>query len=408
MADLPQRTAGETGHIVDHNAIATWLNTQGYNEGQDVLNHSGFPGGSTNFLRADGTWASPGGASGSPGFTTAFGWQFVRASGGSDANDGASPATAKATIAAAHTALPTNGGTIWLSEGTHIISSQVNITKRGVRLIGVGRNGTVLKCGATGIHMIHWTGWDGYMTGFTITDGSADTYTPMIGRGLSGIWLENCDETLIFDVRWDGFGIGSTAGTSFDAAPAGLRVLTPNGFADWLHFYKCDFRSCYRGCALSSGNNGYFDGCNWWGAGIDRVYGEKRTSPGGNDCEFHFNQCTFAGSGSTTRYAVYITTTDASATRIGWTFDNIIMEISTATDAAGGFWVDGRECTFDNVMVSSGSVPYVHATSRATDVRWGRYGGLQPRLEQASGGSIRSWIPTDDSGTLASGHVVAV
>ena len=415
MADLPQRTAGETGHVTDHNLLHAWLNNPlGYNEGQDILTgHVGFPGGTANFLRADGTWASPGGAAGSPGFNTAMGWQFVRAAGGSDANDGASPNTAKATIAAAHTALPTNGGTIWLSEGTHTINSQVNISKRGVALVGSGRTATRIKCGTAGIHMIYWTGADGFASRFSMTDGTGGDYGgTVLGRALSGIWFDNSQESSVYTLRFDGFGIGAGTGLSFDAGPAAIRILTPNAFGDWMAFYDIIFRRCYRGLALSSGNNATFNNCVFYSDGEERVYIEKRTATGGAGATYHFQDCHFAGSGQANRWAVRIEH-GAGATspyRMGTTFTHCRWELSAATTGLGGCYVNGSEVLFDESTITSGSIPTVRCGPDAAGVRFGRYAGPDPRLEVSAGntGAMRTWQTANDTGTTANGAIQSV
>lgn len=412
MADLPVRIAGDPGHVADHNAIHTWLNGQGYDEGHDILaDHIGYPGGTANFLRADGTWASPGGAQGSPGFTTAMGHQYVRASGGSDANDGASPATAKATISAAHTALPTNGGTIWLSEGTHLITSQVNISKRGVALRGAGRTATRLKCGTADLHMIYWTGPDGGAFDFSVSDGSGTDFAgPFVARGRSGIWVDGAQEVVFNNLRFDGFGIGAATGLSFDAGPAALRILTPTGFADWLKFSNIVFRRCYRGVAGSSGNNGSFYGCDFYSDGEERVLIEKRTATGGAGSTYHFINCHFAGSGNANRWCVRLEHGAGSSApyRLGTSFIKCVWEMSAATQQFGGAYVNGSEVLFDDTTMSSGSIPMVRCGPDAGGVVWGRYHGPDPVLQVTTGntGAMRAWRPTDDSGVAGSGIAV--
>lgn len=416
MADLPTNIVPgvTTGHATDHAALAQYLNNQvGFDEGQSILSHIGFPGDATQFLAGDGAFRVPagGGGGGTPGFTTAMGWQFVRASGGNNANDGTSPLSAKATIQAAHDALPSGGGRIWLSEGTHNISAQQNITKRGVAIIGTGRASTILKCITNGIHMIHWTGRDGFAGNFAISDGSAgDFAAPMVGRGLSGIWVDDAQEFMALDLRFDNFGMGAATGLNFDSGPAGIRMVCTTGFGDWHHIYKCDFRQCYRGLALSSGNNGYVHGCNFYSGGENRVMGEKRTATGGNDCEFHFNQCTFAGSGNVNRFAVTIDHTASSGNRMGWSFVDCVMEISTATEALGGWYVNATEILFDDIVMSGGAKPYVRCGPDASGVRFGRFYGPTPRVEVPTGntGAMRIWQPTDDSGTTANGAIATI
>jgi len=390
---------------------ANWLIISNvHHEDQNILDHTNFPGGSANFLREDGTWASPGTASGSSGFNTAMGHQYVRASGGSDANDGASPNTAKATIAAAHTALPSNGGTIWLSEGTHTISSQVTISKRAVSLIGAGRTATRLKCGTAGIHMIHWTGADGLMMNMSVTDGSGNDFGgSVLGEGLSGVWIDGGQEMGMYHVRFDGFGLSSSTGLSFDSGPAALRILTPVGFADWQVYNDIVFRNCYRGVAASSGNNGAFNNCQFYGEGEERVLIEKRTATGGAGATFHFNNCHFAGSGNASRYAVRIEHGAGSSSpyRMGTTFVHCRWEMSIQTVQLGGCYVNGSEVLFDDSTLSSGSIPTVTCGPDAAGVRFGRYAGPDPLLQVPTGntGAMRTWVTADDTGTVASGAI---
>lgn len=410
MADLPARSVGVAGHVADHNAIHSWLNAQGYDEGHDLLaDHIGFPGGTANFLRADGTFASPGGAAGSPGFNTAMGHQYVRASGGSDSNDGASPSTAKATIQAAHNALPTNGGTIWLSEGTHLITSQIEISKRGVALIGTGRTASRLKCGTANIHMVHWTGADGFCSNFVVTDGSDGSFgQPLVARGLSGIWLDNAQEMVMLSVRFDNFGMGAATGLSFDAGPAALRIETQTGFGDWMGFFQLIFRSCYRSISGTSGNNGRFVDCAMYGSGEERVYIEKRTATGGAGATFHFLGCHFAGSGSANRWSVRLEhgTGSTAPHRLGTTFTGCIFELSAATTGIGGAYVNGTEVSFDHTMCTTGAKPTVRTGPDAGECKFGHWIGPTPRLESPVGNNnLRSWVPTDHSGTVASGAI---
>lgn len=78
----------------------------------------------------------------------AAGVQFVDPAAGSDANDGLSWGTAKATIAAAVAAATATGGLVRLATGTHSISAAVSIPNF-VNILGEGQS-TVVRC--TGNH----------------------------------------------------------------------------------------------------------------------------------------------------------------------------------------------------------------------------------------------------------------
>lgn len=110
MADLQQRAAGDAGHVADHNAIATWLNAQGFDEGHSILppSHTGFPGDATQFLRGDGIWAIPPGGGGSS--TVPTNTYVIYVSPGSS-------------IQTAVNALPAQGGAIVLMPGLHDLGS---------------------------------------------------------------------------------------------------------------------------------------------------------------------------------------------------------------------------------------------------------------------------------------------
>jgi hypothetical protein len=372
MADLPQRTAGETGHVNDHNLLHAWLNSPlGFNEGQDILTgHVGFPGGSSLFLRADGSWASPGGAAGSPGFTTAFGHQYVRASGGSDTNDGASPATAKATINAAHTALPTNGGTIFLSEGAHLISSTQTISKRGVKLIGAGKTATRLKANAAGLVGLRWTGSDGYAANFVITDGTNGDWGTSFGWYHTGIWMDGGGQTRLDNIRFDGIGKNQARGLNWANGPAGLRISedTGVGFGDWCLYSDLFFRDCYRSIAISSGMSGAFIAGASFGCTEEHVYALKQASaPGGNDLGHRFFRFGFTGSASN-QFQVRIDHNNISpgpgAYTGGFEFMMTGHEFSGAASGYGAFYVNLTKCRIWNTT-------YTAVTSTGPMVRFG-------------------------------------
>jgi hypothetical protein len=261
--------------------------------------------------------------------------------------------------------------------------------------------------------MFHWTGADGWCQNFAITDGTGGDFGgTVLGRGLSGIWLDNAQEMVMMNVRFDGFGIGAPTGASFDAGPAGLRAETPAAFADWMYFFGCIFRRCYRGAALTSGNNGNFVGCAFYSDGEERVRLEKRSATGGDSASFQFVDCHFAGSGQANRWSVVLEhgTGASSPYRLGVGFTHCKFELSAATTGLGGVYVNGTEVFFNATQTSSGSIPTVRCGPDAAGVRFGQYTGPDPRLEVTAGntGAMRSWRPTDDSGTTASGAIQTV
>lgn len=68
---------------------------------------------------------------------------FVSTSG-SDAANGLTPGTAKATLSAALDALPSSGGTISLGSGIHRLPSTITASRNRVRVVGAGRPATSL------------------------------------------------------------------------------------------------------------------------------------------------------------------------------------------------------------------------------------------------------------------------
>jgi hypothetical protein len=246
-----------------------------------------------------------------------------------------------------------------------------------------------------------------------MTDGTGSDFGgTVLGRALSGIWFDNAQEVGVYHIRFDGFGLGAATGLSFDAGPAAIRVLTPSAFGDWMVFYDIVFRRCYRGLALSSGNNATFNNCAFYSDGEERVLIEKRV--GGNGAQgatFHFQDCHFAGSGQANRWAVRIEhgVGSTSPWRMGCTFTHCRWELSTQTTGLGGAYVNGTEVLFDESTTTSGSLPTVRCGPDAAGVRFGRYVGPDPRLEVTAGntGAMRTWRPTDDSGVVGNG-IVAV
>jgi hypothetical protein len=81
-----------------------------------------------------------------------------------------------------------------------------------------------------------------------------------------------------------------------------------------------------------------------------------------------------------------------------------------ATTGIGGAYVNGTEVFFDDSIISSGTKPTVRCGPDAGGVNFGRYIGPAPRLEVTTGNTaaMRAWTTNDDSGTVASGALVAV
>lgn len=77
--------------------------------------------------------------------TSAYRIYYVSPSG-SDANDGLSWGSAKATIAAAAALIPTSGGLVLLSGGTHTVTSPITLTNQsGFTIQGCGTGATVIS-----------------------------------------------------------------------------------------------------------------------------------------------------------------------------------------------------------------------------------------------------------------------
>lgn len=93
--------------------------------------------------------------------------------GGSDGNDGRSEATAFATIGAA-LSRAADGAEIRVAAGTYEISEQLNVTN-AVRLVGAGRDTTIVRAAATGFRILRVDNVLALVEGFTFRDASMST-----------------------------------------------------------------------------------------------------------------------------------------------------------------------------------------------------------------------------------------
>jgi hypothetical protein len=180
-------------------------------------------GGTTNFLRADGTFASPGSSSNSCTNATSIG--FV--GNGSTANDTA--------FANWWASLPTTGGCIQFSPGIYVFSSQVantySGTKESISIIGAGSGATIFR----------WPNTNGgfqftsnnknnviHLSGFSVqtTQVNSGTGIYLIGAGAS----VPVPSSTLTDIVVTGTDLDVQAFTGSDYWNVGIRITT------WANF----------------------------------------------------------------------------------------------------------------------------------------------------------------------------
>ena len=93
-------------------------------------------------------------------------------------------------ITAAIKRLPTDGGIVWLSEGTHVFYSDLTVARGGVVIRGVSPEKTVIKRDRTSTSpLITFSGTDNVLENFTIKDTSSGVAVKFTGQRST---IRNC------------------------------------------------------------------------------------------------------------------------------------------------------------------------------------------------------------------------
>jgi hypothetical protein len=200
-------------------------------------------------------------AGGGGGATGIAGIQFVRATGGSDSNDGLTIGTAKATIAAAVAALPTagtaNGGWVVVLPGVHTVNAPISITQSGVYIVGWGDNRACrVQVGSgvgTGRAAFEFDGdyGTGGVRNLKLISTSTSTHH-------MGVLVEQAQAITISDCVFQNFGFSLSPATNADmvTGPCAIQIRgigTEN--SDWHKIINTHIFQCYRGLVMPGGGS---------------------------------------------------------------------------------------------------------------------------------------------------------
>lgn len=192
--------------------------------------------------------------------------------GGDDAQNGQVSSEPKASLAAAHTALPAGGGAIFVLPGT-VVANNVVFTKP-VKLEGAGPAGSVV---------LSITTTDA--TGVTLSgDGATNSAVrdlcfqdDVVGdHARTGLQIDGAQDITLDSLWFNNIGDGDTAGQAAATRPAGLRITGDGSYADWIKLVNSKFRNCYTGLLIeqdTSGANGFVSNCDFYGSAIaEHIY----------------------------------------------------------------------------------------------------------------------------------------
>jgi hypothetical protein len=396
--------AGSTDHPELHNESNEVVNLIDY----DSLVAAG--AGTVLKKQEGGLWAAGSDlqASSGTGWGVDMGYRFVASSGGSDTNDGLSPDTAMATLAAAAADLPTSGigqgGTIILGKGEHVVN---NLTISGaVTIQGLGRSTTRIKTTTNGAFGIKFTSFYSGIRDLQITDRSE------AGSGINGsyaLWYDGVREGFAERILFDGWADTYSGATDFDSVPACLKIEGTAQFADWMLFDHIRTRANGGVSVMIS------PGCNGWlrnsalGGNRESLWINRQALGGvGESIAWRIAETQFIGGGTgASDYSVRVDHESgySGTKRAGVKFISCFLEISAATGDTNGFYIDLDEVLFDDMtmgVAAMGAGRKALTVDADGEVIFGPYavGEMDPAndVEVLSGGSLTMWQPTDWTG----------
>lgn len=186
---------------------------------------------STTFLRGDNTWSTPA-SSGVTGSSTT-GWSTYWSGATSIAGDQSHfvvQALTRASIQAAHDALPAAGGTVVLPAGTYVIDSTTITVIKPVRFVGAGKENTIFLIPAGNTNDVFTVNnSEVSFEGLTIASATVRATGAGINVGVSG----SCDRTTVWNcnihtqaigVHFTNGGRASVADTMFDSNGVGVQI----------------------------------------------------------------------------------------------------------------------------------------------------------------------------------------
>ncbi|MCK4563544.1 MAG: right-handed parallel beta-helix repeat-containing protein, partial [Verrucomicrobia bacterium] len=178
---------------------------------------------------------------------------------GNDANDGSSWATAKKTIQAGVDAQEITGGIVWVTNGTYLLSSEIEVAKE-VRVVSVNGPESTLVDGGGVVRCFNLGDSKCLVSGFTITNGSVNGSTPDGGwetegggvncSGLNPV-VHNC---ILIDNSAKSYGGGMMRGTAKNCVFSNNSVTDNYGYGGGM------YQGAAENCLLVGNTANYYGG----------------------------------------------------------------------------------------------------------------------------------------------------
>ncbi len=233
----------------------------------------------------------------------------------------------------------TNGETVWVSNGTYVLTNQITMN-RYINIIGTG--GVAVVDGNNTVRCFYASVDIGVMRNFLITRGLAGGANVGGGASLYGVTLSDC--TFVSNQAYRGGGIFLYNGptTVRDCA-----FIANNSSDDGGGFYSFAVSSVVENCVFSNNVSSVMGGGGAWRTGA---------YPAVRDCRFYGNTALSAAGAYVTAYSSR--------------FENCVFETNTALSSGGGLSVYDAEvvtgCEFlDNSARMQGGGIYATTTLAA-------------------------------------------
>lgn len=206
--------------------------------------------------------------------------------------------------------IATNGETVWVSNGTYVLTNQITMN-RYINIIGTG--GVAVVDGNNTVRCFYASVDIGEMRNLLITRGAVGGANVGGGASLYGVTLSDC--TFASNQAYRGGGIflynGAAAPVVRDCA-----FIANNSSDDGAGFYSFAVSSVVENCVFSNNVSSNTGGGGAWRTGA---------YPAVRDCRFYGNTALSAAG--------------AYATAISSRFENCVFETNTALNSGGGLSV---------------------------------------------------------------------